>query len=40
MVTAQAFFALAEGVDADKISARFKNWVLTVTLPKTVAAQK
>ena len=29
-----------EGVDRDKIEASFKKGVLTVTLPKTVKAQK
>jgi HSP20 family protein len=33
-------FRLAEGVDADKIEANFKNGVLTVTLPKTAEARK
>ena len=33
-------FGVPEGVDADKISAAFKNGVLTVTLPKTAEAQK
>ena len=28
------------GVDPEKIEAAFKNGVLTVTLPKTAAAQK
>ncbi len=36
----QRYFALPEGVDADKIAATFKNGVLTVTLPKTAEAQK
>ena len=31
---------IPEGVDADKIEATFKKGVLTVTLPKTVQAQK
>jgi len=31
---------LPETVDADKIEATFKNGVLTVTMPKTVEAQK
>lgn len=34
------YFTLPNGVDAEKISASFKNGVLTVTLPKTVEAQK
>ena len=33
-------FQLPEGVDADKVEANFKHGVLTVTLPKTPAAQK
>ena len=33
-------FRVAEGVDADKIEASFKNGVLTVTLPKTAEARK
>lgn len=33
-------FRLPEGVDADKIEANFKKGVLTVTLPKTPAAQR
>ena len=33
-------FALPEGVDASKVEATFSNGVLTVTLPKTAAAQK
>jgi HSP20 family protein len=33
-------FRVPEGVDQDKIDARFKNGVLTMTLPKTPAAQK
>ena len=36
----ERYFALPEGVDADKIAAVFKNGVLTVTLPKTAEAQK
>jgi HSP20 family protein len=36
----QRSFRLPDGVDADKIAANFKNGVLTVTLPKTVEAQK
>jgi HSP20 family protein len=33
-------FVVPEGVDFDKISATFNKGVLTVVLPKTVAAQK
>jgi len=33
-------FALPAAVDASKVDATFKNGVLTVTLPKTVEAQK
>jgi HSP20 family protein len=33
-------FRLPEGVDKDKIEATFKKGVLTVTLPKSVEAQK
>ena len=33
-------FAVPDGVDADKIEARFKKGVLTVTLPKSAEAQK
>ncbi len=33
-------FHIPEGVDPDRISAVFKNGVLTVTLPKTEEAQK
>lgn len=36
----QRSFQLPEGVDADKIDARFTRGVLTVTLPKTTEAQK
>jgi HSP20 family protein len=36
----ERYFALPEGVDADKIEAAFKNGVLRVTLPKTAEAQK
>jgi len=34
------YFPLPNGVDAEKISASFKNGILTVTLPKTVEAQE
>lgn len=33
-------FAVPEGVDTDKIDAKFTKGVLTLTLPKTAAAQK
>jgi len=33
-------FRVADGIDADKIEATFKNGVLTVTLPKTAEAAK
>ncbi len=33
-------FALPDGVDADKIEARFSKGVLTVSLPKSAEAQK
>jgi len=33
-------FRVADGVDADKIEATFKNGVLSVTLPKTAEARK
>lgn len=33
-------FRVPEGVEVDKIDANFKNGVLTVTLPKTAAAQQ
>jgi HSP20 family protein len=33
-------FSIPEGVDTDKIEAVFKNGVLTVTLPKSLEAQK
>jgi len=36
----QRSFQLPEGVDADKIEAKFANGVLTVNLPKTVEAKK
>lgn len=36
----ERYFALPEGVDADKIEATFKNGVLKVALPKTPEAQK
>lgn len=34
------YFGLPEGIATDKISASFKNGVLTVMLPKTAEAQK
>ena len=36
----QRSFRVPEGVDANKIDAQFKKGVLTVTMPKTVEAQK
>lgn len=36
----ERYFALPEGVDADKIEAKFNKGVLTVTLPKKAEAQK
>lgn len=36
----QRSFAMPDGVNEDKIDARFKDGVLTVTLPKTPAAKK
>jgi HSP20 family protein len=36
----ERYFAVPEGVDADKIEASFKKGVLTVTLPKKPEAQK
>jgi HSP20 family protein len=36
----QRSFGVPDGVDADKIEASFKKGVLTVTLPKSVEAQK
>jgi HSP20 family protein len=36
----QRSFRVPDGVDADKIDARFTKGVLTVTLPKTAEAQK
>jgi HSP20 family protein len=36
----ERYFAVPEGVDANKIEATFKNGVLKLTLPKTVEAQK
>jgi HSP20 family protein len=33
-------FRVAEGIDADKIEAVFKNGILNVTLPKTAEARK
>jgi len=38
--TFERSFDVPEGVDADKIEARFKKGVLTVTLPKKPEAQK
>jgi len=35
----ERYFAVPNGVDADKIEARFKNGVLTVTMPKKPEAQ-
>jgi HSP20 family protein len=36
----QRCFRVPEGVDTSKIDAKFKNGVLTMTLPKTAEAQK
>jgi HSP20 family protein len=36
----ERYFALPDGVDANKIEASFKNGVLKVMLPKTAEAQK
>ena len=36
----QRSFQVPEGVDAEKIEANFKNGILSVSLPKTAAAQK
>jgi HSP20 family protein len=36
----ERFFRLPEGIDVDRIEATFKKGLLTVTLPKTVEAQK
>ena len=36
----QRAFAIPEGVDADRIDAKFKNGVLAVTLPKTPEAKQ
>ncbi|POR47113.1 Hsp20/alpha crystallin family protein [Bosea psychrotolerans] len=36
----ERFFAVPEGVDADKIEASFRKGLLTVTLPKKPEAQK
>ena len=33
-------FQVPEGIDTDKIAASFKNGILSVTLPKSVEAQK
>lgn len=38
--TFERFFAVPDGVDADKIAAKFSKGILTVTLPKTAEAQK
>ena len=36
----QRAFALPEGIDRDKVAADLAKGVLTITLPKTAAAQK
>jgi HSP20 family protein len=36
----ERYFRLPEGIDTDRIDATFNKGVLTVTLPKTVEAQK
>lgn len=36
----QRSFAVPEGVDTDKVAAHFAKGVLTLTLPKTPAAQQ
>ena len=36
----ERFFAVPDGVDVNKISAKFTKGVLTIMLPKTVEAQK
>lgn len=36
----QRSFTVPDGIDADKIEAKFKDGVLTVSLPKTPAAQR
>jgi HSP20 family protein len=36
----QRSFTVPDGVDRDKVEANFKNGVLTITLPKTAAAQQ